>query len=128
MTHKRNTTGLASSAASKKEATVKKTEAAISELLKASAVINFNTVAEKAGVSKAWLYREPAFADRIKRLRDQQAGNQQKAHKESERASEASNQALVTTLKARVKELESENRELKKQLEIVYGKLHDASM
>ena len=49
MTHKRNTTGLASSAASKKEATVKKTEAAISELLKVSAVINFNTVAEKAG-------------------------------------------------------------------------------
>ena len=128
MTHKRNTTGLASSAASKKEATVKKTEAAISALLKVSAVINFNTVAEKAGVSKAWLYREPAFADRIKRLRDQQAGNQPKAHKESERASEASNQALVTTLKARVKELESENRELKKQLEIVYGKLHDASM
>lgn len=128
MTHKRNTTGLASSAASKKEATIKKTEAAISELLKASAVINFNTVAEKAGVSKAWLYREPAVADRIKRLRGQQASNQAKAHKESERASEASNHALVTTLKARVKELESENRELKKQLEVVYGKLHDASM
>ena len=76
MTHKRNTTGLASSAASKKEAYSKEDrEAAISELLKASAIINFNTIAEKAGVSKAWLYREPAFADRIKRLRDQQAGN-----------------------------------------------------
>jgi hypothetical protein len=34
----------------------------------------------------------------------------------------------VATLKARVKELESENRELKKQLEVVYGKLHDVSM
>lgn len=128
MTHKRNTTGLASSAASKKEATLKKTQTAISELLKANDMINFNTVAEKAGVSKAWLYRETDIADRIKRLRDQQANKEPKAYKETQRASDASKSALVTTLKARVKELEVENRELKKQLEIVYGKLHDASM
>lgn len=128
MTHKRNTSGLASSAASKKEATLKKTQAAISELLKANDLINFNTVAEKAGVSKAWLYRETDIADRIKRLRDQQAGQEPKAYREAQRASDASKSALVTTLKARVKELESENRDLKKQLEVVYGKLHDASM
>lgn len=128
MTHKRNTTGLTSSAASKKEATLKKTQTAISELLKANDIINFNTVAEKAGVSKAWLYRETDIADRIKRLRDQQANKEPKAYKETQRASDASKSALVTTLKARVKELESENRELKKQLEVVYGKLHDASM
>jgi len=128
MTHKRNTTGLASSAASKKEVTLKKTEKAISELLKANDLINFNTVAEKAGVSKAWLYRETGIADRIKRLRDQQANKEPKAYKETQRASDASKSALVATLKARVKELESENRELKKQLEVVYGKLHDASM
>ncbi len=128
MTHKRNTTGLASSAASKKEATLKKTETAISELIKANDIINFNTVAEKAGVSKAWLYRETDIAGRIKRLRDQQANQEPKAYKETQRASDASKSALVTTLKARVKELESENRELKKQLEVVYGKLHEASM
>ncbi|PID42046.1 MAG: transposase [Proteobacteria bacterium] len=128
MTHKRNTTGLASSAASKKESTLKKTQTAISELLKANDMINFNTVAEKAGVSKAWLYRETDIADRIKRLRDQQANKEPKVYKETQRASDASKSALVTTLKARVKELEVENRELKKQLEVVYGKLHDASM
>lgn len=128
MTHKRNTSGLASSAARKREATLEKTETAISELLKANASINFNTVAEKAGVSKAWLYRTDAVADRIKRLRDRQASKEPKAYKEVQRASDASKSALVTTLKARVKELESENRELKKQLEVVYGKLHDSSM
>jgi hypothetical protein len=128
MPHKRNTFGLASSAVSKKEAALKKTDAAISALLKEKAAINFNAVAEKAGVSKAWLYRETAVAERIKRLRNQQSNNVQKAHKESERASDASKGALVTTLKARVKELESENKELKKQLEIIYGKLHDLTM
>lgn len=128
MTHKRNTAGLASLAARKKEATLKKTESALSELLKVNALINFNTVAEKAEVSKAWLYRETVIADRIKRLRDQQVNQEPKAYKEAQRASDASKSALVTTLKARVKELESENRELKKQLEVVYGKLHDASM
>lgn len=128
MTHKRNTAGLASLAARKKKTTLKKTESALSELLKVNALINFNTVAEKAGVSKAWLYRETVIADRIKRLRDQQANQEPKAYKEAQRASDASKSALVTTLKARVKELESENRELKKQLEVVYGKLHDASI
>ena len=88
-------------------------------------MINFNTVVEKAGVSKAWLYRETDIADRIKRLRDKQANKEPKAYKETQRASDASKSALVTTLKARVKELESENRELKKQLEVVYGRLHD---
>lgn len=128
MTHKRNTSGLSSSAASKREATLEKTETAISKLLKANAPINFNTVAEKAVVSKAWLYRTDAIADRIKRLRDRQASKEPKAYKEVQRASDASKSALVTTLKERVKELESENRELKKQLEVVYGKLHDASL
>ena len=128
MSHKRNTDGLASSAASKKEATLKKTEAAISALLKSGTAINFNTVADKAGVSKAWLYREQAVADRIKRLRDQQSSNAPKAYKESERASDASKAALVTTLKTRIKELENENKDLKKQLEVVYGRLHDSTL
>ena len=68
------------------------------------------------------------MADRIKRLRDQQSKRAPTPYKESERASDASKSALVVTLKSRVRELESENRELKKQLEVVYGKLHDSSM
>ena len=105
MTHKRNTTGLASSAASKKEVTLKKTEKAISELLKANDLINFNTVAEKAGVSKAWLYRETGIADRIKRLRDQQANKEPKAYKETQRASDASNQPWWRHLRQELKSL-----------------------
>lgn len=127
MSHKRNIAGLKASTASKKESTRKKAEEAIAALLKAKSIINFNTVAEKAGVSKAWLYREKAVADRVRRLRDRQSGVVVNAHKESERTSDASKSALITTLKARVKELESEKAELKKQLEIVYGRLHDAT-
>ncbi|MGF1831076.1 hypothetical protein L4D04_18205 [Photobacterium angustum] len=55
-------------------------------------------------------------------------GDAPKIHKQSERASDASKSALITTLKAKVRELETENAELKKQLEIVYGKLHDSTM
>ncbi len=128
MTHKRNTSGLASTASKKKQEAIAKTEIAIKALIKDNALINFNTVAEKAGVSKAWLYKEEAVASRIRRIRDQQKGDAPKVHKQSERASDASKSALITTLKAKVRELETENAELKKQLEIVYGKLHDSTM
>lgn len=43
------------------------------------------------------------------------------------KASDASKNSLITTLKTKVKELERENIELKKQLEIVYSRLHDLS-
>ena len=52
MTHKRNTSGLASTASKKKQEAIAKTEIAIKALIKDNALINFNTVAEKAGVSK----------------------------------------------------------------------------
>ncbi|WP_223823281.1 DUF6262 family protein [Candidatus Enterovibrio altilux] len=55
----------------KKEEGLKKTNEATKRLIKKKEVINFNTVAEEAGVSKAWLYKESDVAERIKRIRDQ---------------------------------------------------------
>ncbi|ATF10501.1 DUF6262 family protein [Candidatus Enterovibrio altilux] len=55
----------------KKEEALKKTNEATKRLIKKKEVINFNTVAEEAGVSKAWLYKESDVAERIKRIRDQ---------------------------------------------------------
>lgn len=128
MTHKRNTSGLKSMAGKKKEAALKKTDDAIKRLVKAQKPINFNTVAEEADVSKAWLYKETEVAERIKRLREQSSGQKQPARVPTSKVGDASKDALIVTLKGRVKELESENAELKKQLEVVYGKLHDATM
>lgn len=127
MSHKRNTSGLKSNALKKKEAALKKTDEAIRRLLKKKDTINFNTVSEEAGVSKAWLYKENDISERIKRLRDKPSNQKSVTANNATKASDASKNSLITTLKTKVKELECENIELKKQLEIVYSRLHDLS-
>jgi DNA-binding Lrp family transcriptional regulator len=128
MTHKRNTSGLKSTAGKKKEVALKETDEAIKRLVKTEKPINFNTVAEEAGVSKAWLYKETEVSERIKRLREKSSSKKPSTRTTTSKVGDASKDALIATLKARVKELESENSDLKKQLEVVYGKLHDATM
>lgn len=127
MSHKRNTSGLRSNAVKKKEVAIKNTDEAIKRLLKKKDTINFNTVSEEAGVSKAWLYKETAVCERIKRLRDKTSNQKSVTVNNGTKASDASKNSLITTLKTKVKELERENIELKKQLEIVYSRLHDLS-
>ena len=128
MRHKRNTSGLKINAEKKKEAAIKKTDEAIRRLVKKQMPINFNTVSEEASVSKAWLYREESIAERIKRLRVQESPKSAKASDSSAKPSDASKDALLTTLKDRVKELETENKNLKEQIEVLYGRLHDLSL
>ena len=126
MAHDRNTQGLKANALKKKNDAIKRTELAIQKMLKANITINFKTVAEKAKVSTAWLYREPEIADRIKKIR---AMNNSKNNNKLvlEKTSDTSKDALIATLKARIKELELSNLEQKKTIEMLYGKLHDCS-
>ncbi len=43
------------------------------------------------------------------------------------RASDASKDAMIVTLRQRVKQVEAENQDLRKQLEVVYGQLYATS-
>ena len=126
MAHDRNTQGLKANALKKKNDAIKRTELAIQKMLKENITINFKTVAEKAKVSTAWLYREPEIADRIKKIR---AMNNSKNNNKLvlEKTSDTSKDALIATLKVRIKELELSNLEQKKTIEMLYGKLHDCS-
>lgn len=126
MAHDRNTQGLKANALKKKNDAIKRTELAIQKMLKENVTINFKTVAEKAKVSTAWLYREPEIADRIKKIR---AMNNSKNDNKLvlEKTSDTSKDALIATLKVRIKELELSNLEQKKTIEMLYGKLHDCS-
>ncbi|MCC5709537.1 DUF6262 family protein, partial [Klebsiella pneumoniae] len=56
----------------RKKATKKKVDEAIKRLTKNSKAINFNSVAEEAGVSKATLYNHSEIKERINFLRNQQ--------------------------------------------------------
>lgn len=121
MTHQRNTNGLRQSAQSRHQQAVRRAEEGISRLLQERKPINFNTVAETANVSTAWLYRIPEIRQRIEHLRQQP--HTQYMIPSKEKASDASKNAMLTALRNRVKALEAENQELKHQLELIYGQL-----
>ena len=110
---KRNTDGIKRTAQKKREATFQKVEEGIQQLIKDQAIINFNTVSKASGVSKAWLYREPTVKSRIEHLR-QQSGSKKKTLP-THRASDSSKDAVIRTLKERIKKLDAENKELRDQ-------------
>ena len=122
MVHERNVEGLHKSAQLRHQQTVLRAEEGIRCLLQEGRPLNFNTVAQTAGVSPAWLYQHPEMRQRIEHLRAEphtRTGQPSKT-----KTSDASKDAMLTTLRQRVKQVEAENRELRQQLEVVYGQLY----
>ncbi|MBD2569882.1 DUF6262 family protein [Anabaena lutea] len=125
MKHERNTNGLKENATKKRDEALAKTDKAIQQLIKDKKKINFNTVAEAADVSKAWLYKEPVIKQRIQSLREQCL--EEKKLPPQERTSESSWKAKYQTLKDRLQRVEAENRGLREQLEVAYGRILSVS-
>lgn len=123
MTHERNVEGLRKNAQLRHQQAVRRAEEGIRSLLQQRRPINFNTVAEVAQVSTAWLYQQGELRQRIEHLRQEP----RPSPLPSKTRSDASKDALLTTLRLRVKRVEAENRELRQQLEVVYGQLYKNS-
>ena len=119
MRHERNVDGLRQNAQKKRQQALEKTEQGIRQLLKSGRPVNFETVAEVAGVSKAWLYREPEIKERIEQLRAQGTGKTPVVSKP--KALDASKDAISKTLKERIRRLEAEVRGLREHIEVVTG-------
>ncbi|ELS03575.1 hypothetical protein Xen7305DRAFT_00032990 [Xenococcus sp. PCC 7305] len=116
----RNVDGLKKNAQKKRRAAFEKVDKAIQQLIRDGEKINFNSVAKASGVSKAWLYKEPEVKVRIEELR---AKHSKKKISPKQKASDASKDAMIKTLKVRIKKVDAENKGLKSQLEVVYGQL-----
>jgi hypothetical protein len=118
----RNIEGLRRNAQQRHRQTAHRADEGIRRLLQEGRPVNFQTVAEAAHVSTAWLYQHPEIRGRIEHLREQQSSRASSSLKM--KASDASKDAMQAALRQRVKQLEAENRELKQQLEVVYGQLY----
>lgn len=117
----RNTTEIVRLAKQKSKKTREKVDKAISKFSIEGKVINFNSIAKEANVSKSWLYKEHDIRQRIESLRKQQkTENVISKPKKSSRSEEV----LIKTLKTRVKELEEENIRLRNQIQKLYGDLY----
>lgn len=117
----RNTDGIKAAAQKKREQAFVRAEEAIKKLLREKQPINFESVAEAAVVTRAWLYRQPELRRRIEILREQQTPKKQLPP--SLRASDASKNARITELMNQNKKLRAENYRLNKQLEDTYGQV-----
>ncbi len=125
-TWKRNTAGMTAHAKLRKEQKRKGVEDAIAALLRQQKPINFNTVAKAATVSKAYLYSQPDLRERIEALRQQ--GVEQMVRERMTRSTgktDASRDLVILAKDRRIKALEEENRQLKKQLQTVLGNAYD---
>ena len=117
MTHKRNTDGLAKAANKRRLETIERAKNAIDLLIKQGKSINFNSVAVTAQIGKTWLYKEIEIRDRIFQLR-KNVVKKIRASVNSSNEALSSENSLIKMLKYRVRELETENQALKKQIEI----------
>lgn len=125
-TWERNTTGLVAHAKLRKEEKCKRVDEAITRLLREQKTINFNSVAKVAGVSKAYLYTQSIFRDRIETLRQQereQTVRERVAYPTGK--TDAAKDLVILSKERRIKELEEENRKLKQQLITALGKAYD---
>jgi hypothetical protein len=120
----RNTDGLRQRAQERAAATKHRAEEAIALLVRDQRPITFRAVAQTAGVSSAWLYQHEEIKARIAHLRAQQGPRAKVWVPPQERASESSKDNVIRMLTERLKRLETESRELRKQLEVVYGLVH----
>jgi uncharacterized small protein (DUF1192 family) len=121
---KSNTDGLKKHAKAKSQLTAEKVDKAIRKMMLNKQLINFNSVSKESGVTKSYLYNNSGFRERIELLRSEQEGL--KSAKQVRRnTTNASKDVIITAIKKHIKELEEENKLLKKEIERLRGTLYD---
>lgn len=118
----RNTEGLKKAALDKKERAFERTEEALRQLIKAGKSISFASVAEAANVTRAWLYKNETIRARIEELRHQSLPR--KKLPPNLKPSESSKDTIIATLRERIKRLDTEVHSLRKQNEVLLGRLN----
>jgi predicted transcriptional regulator len=118
-----NVDGLIRYAETKKKQTMEKVDLAIRKIVINKGNINFNSVSQTAGVSKAYLYKNTQIRERIEGLRSQNNNAYKYSKKEM---TESSKDIVIVAKNKKIDELEKENKYLKEQLMTLRGKVYDS--
>lgn len=117
MSHDPSPLALASQA--KSQDTIARARTALSTMHDAGAPITFQGVAQHAGVSRQWLYKNAQLRAEIEKLRGDQTGPRRVPV--AQRTSDASQRQRNATLAEDNKRLRTENTELKEELATLLG-------
>jgi Family of unknown function (DUF6262) len=107
----------------RKAITQEKVDKAIQRLIKAQKPINFNSVANESGITKKTLYNNKDIKERIETLRHQQSQVPTPSQVKRE-MNDNNKDAIIASLKRKIKRLEEENKELKEQLKVNYAEIY----
>ncbi len=130
----RNTTGLQAHAQRRKQATLARVEQALATLLGPEnrddnggrkVLINFNTVAKEAGVTKAYLYHDDLMRGRIEALREQEQQTAVRRRLRPQGKTDAGKDVIILAKDRRIKELEAEVKRLNREVQVARGQLYD---
>ena len=94
---------------------------ALHELSRAATQVTFDAVARAAGVSRSWLYSQADIRSQIEQLREVTRGASAGQVPARQLASSASLRARLETALQRVRELDEENKRLRRQLAQALG-------
>lgn len=86
--------------------------------------INFNSVHNRSGLSKNYLYNEPEIRKRIEECREQEKGMLTVRQARYDKTSQ-SKDVIIQAKEKRIVKLEEENRKLKHELEVLRGLLYN---
>ena len=103
--------------------TQEKVDKAIQRLIKAQKAINFNSVANESGITKKTLYDNKDIRERIEILRYKQSQVPTPSQVKRE-MNDNNKDAIIASLKRKIKRLEEENKELKEQLKVNYADIY----
>ncbi|PQZ99297.1 transposase [Arthrobacter sp. MYb224] len=121
--HADNSHHLIAAAQQRHENTRAKAIQALRDLDREGGAVTFQIVAQKAKVSRSWLYTQPDICIEIRRLRDLQHGSDGSPLPAPQRSTEASLLRRLEVANARARDLTTENQQLRKQLEHALGRL-----
>ena len=107
----------------RKAMTQEKVDKAIQRPVKAQKAINFNSVANESGVTKKTLYDNKDIRERIETLRYQQSQVPTPSQVKRE-MNDNNKDAIIASLKRKIKRLEEENKQLKEHLKVNYAEIY----
>ena len=118
--HTKRIQALTRATKAKKAVTLDKANTTISYMQDNNLAINFNSVAEVAGISKTWLYQHPRIRAKIEKLRVGENNISYEALHNKYTSVVAEN----SRIKKKNERLENQVHSLKQQLEVIYGELY----
>lgn len=120
----RNIEGLKNHGMQRSQAALEKVTAVIQEMEMAEERINFNSVSLRSGIAKSYLYDTESIRKDIEERRQAQVNKKINQRAKYDKTSK-SKDVIILAKDKRIADLESENKRLKSQLEILRGKLYE---